>query len=77
MRRPPNPPAPPGQGSANRGGEVLIEMIQNGAYLKVTAVDARSGLEASVIGPAAGGGYALRQLAVRKLERMLTQLAGG
>lgn len=49
--------------------EVLFEFQQAGAYVKVTAVDAASGREVSIVGDANAGRDHLIALALRKLER--------
>lgn len=52
--------------------DIILEKIQIGAHLKVTAVDTVSGLEVSVVGPASkAGAQALESLAVKKLETAL------
>lgn len=58
------------------GREVLFEFVRLGAYMKATAIDPRTGLEASVLGPPAAGEAALRRLALRKLEMMLSRRPG-
>jgi hypothetical protein len=60
---------PPGQAGA--GGEVIIEFIVQGIYVKVTAIDAKSGVEASVVGSATAPRTALADAARRKLEFVL------
>lgn len=49
----------------------IIEMIQQGRFVKVTAVDPRSGQEVSMVGDAHAPRVHLEQLAVRKLEAVL------
>lgn len=51
--------------------EIFIEIAQLGDTIRVTAIDGATGLEASVIGPAAASKADLEKLAVRKLERLL------
>ena len=48
-------------------GDILIEFIQQGNYIKVSAVDARSGLEVSIVGDAKQPRCVLEAVAVRKL----------
>jgi hypothetical protein len=48
--------------------EILIEFVVQGAYVKVTAIDSVTGLEASIVGPAGASQAALAQAAKRKLE---------
>lgn len=52
---------------------VIIEMIAVGRYVKVTAVDTRTGIEATVVGDPRRGERALRDAAVRKLEYVLAK----
>ncbi len=52
-------------------GEIILEFVRNGAYLKCSAVHVPTGVEASAIGPVkerAG----LERIAVAKLKRALT-----
>jgi hypothetical protein len=56
---------PPGQTQA------YFEFVALGAVVKVTAIDAGSGLEVSIIGPAASPRAALEQAALRKLQYVL------
>ena len=51
-------------------GEVIIESIRNGTYLKVTAVHVATGTEATAVGPALEP-RAVERLAVAKLRRLL------
>jgi hypothetical protein len=55
--------------------EILYETIRLGNLVKVTAVDAATGLEAVVVGLASGDSAALRGLALRKLTRLLARNA--
>ena len=55
------------------GREILFETIQLGSLLKVTAIDAATGTEASVVGRAAGDPAALRGLALSKLKALLAR----
>lgn len=52
---------------------VIVEMIGIGRYVKVTAVDTRSGIEASIVGDPRRGERALREAAVRKLRYVMTK----
>ncbi|MEM9683461.1 MAG: hypothetical protein AAF942_09365 [Pseudomonadota bacterium] len=52
---------------------VIIEMIAVGRYVKVTAVDTRSGVEATVVGDPRRGERALKDAAVRKLNYVLAK----
>ena len=51
-------------------GEVIIESIRNGTYLKVTAVHVATGTEATAVGPALEP-KAVERLAITKLRRLL------
>ncbi|MBH0239987.1 DUF6898 family protein [Methylobrevis albus] len=53
---------------AGTGGDVYFEFVVVGRQVKVTAIDAASGLEAVVLGPAATPQSDLQRLALRKLE---------
>lgn len=48
--------------------EILYEFTAVGDVVRVSAVDAASGLEVTVFGPAGAGEAALRQVARRKLD---------
>lgn len=51
--------------------EVIFELYQDGDYLKVSAIDTKTGIEVSVLGPARNGQVPLKKLALQKLERKL------
>lgn len=53
------------------GEGYIIEMIQQGAYVKVSAIDTRTGAEASIVGDPRAGQERLSQLAIQKLEYVL------
>lgn len=53
----------------------INEMIGIGRYVKVTAVDTRTGIEASIVGDPGRGDRALRQTALKKLEYLLKKKA--
>lgn len=55
----------------DRGREILFEFVQVGAQVRVAAVDAATGAEAVVMGPANAARVDLERLALRKLMRML------
>jgi hypothetical protein len=48
--------------------EVIFEFIRVGTALKVTAIDAESGLEASIVGDPAASEAELKRLARQKLD---------
>ncbi|SPU44826.1 DUF6898 family protein [Brevundimonas diminuta] len=53
-------------------GEVIVEFVRNGPYVKCSAVHAASGVEVSAIGPAAEP-RAVERVAIAKLKRALSQ----
>ena len=53
------------------GGEILVEFVVQGAFVKVTAIDPRSGIEVAVMGPAGAPRTALADAAARKLNYVL------
>ena len=54
---------------------IIFEFINLGGYVKVSAVDTRSGTEVSIIGDPRRGEQALRRIALRKLERAMEKAA--
>jgi hypothetical protein len=52
-------------------GEIFVEFIVRGAVVKATAIDSKSGTEASIVGPAAAPRAALEAAAVQKLNYVL------
>ena len=54
---------------------VIIEFIRVGAYVKVSAVDPVTGIEASIVGNPASGEEVLKRTAVRKLRYVLEKQA--
>jgi hypothetical protein len=52
-------------------GEVLLEFTVQGAYVKVAAIDAASGVEVSIVGPRDAPKAELERLALGKLEFVL------
>lgn len=64
------PPDGPGTGARlPAAGEIYFEFQQIGNAVKVTAIDATSGLEVVVMGPHNTAQADLEQLAMRKLRR--------
>ena len=59
------------------GREVYVEFLQQGGFVKATAIDPSSGLEASVMGPAGAPRETLSAAAIRKLQYVLAKKAGG
>ena len=51
-------------------GEVIVEAIRNGVYLKVTAIHVATRIEATAVGPAAEP-KAVERLAMAKLRRLI------
>lgn len=51
-------------------GEIIVESVRNGTYLKVTAVHVATGTEATAVGPAMEP-KAVERLAIAKLKRLL------
>jgi hypothetical protein len=56
---------------------IIVEMIGVGRYVRVTAVDTRTGTEAVVVGDPRRGERALREAAVRKLKYVMEKKEGG
>ncbi len=56
--------------------ETIFEFIRMGGAVKVTAVDAATGIEATIVGDAAAGETALRRLARQKLDYVLAKRRG-
>lgn len=54
-------------------GEIYIERRRLGQYLRIAAIDAETGLEVFVSGPAKASPADLEALAVRKLKRNLQE----
>jgi len=52
---------------------VIVEMITVGRYVKVTAVDTKSGIEVSIVGDPRRGERALRDAAVRRLRFVMAK----
>jgi hypothetical protein len=57
--------------------EVIFEFLRLGSVVKVTAVDAASGIEASIVGDPAAGEPALKRLARRKLDYVMARQGRG
>ena len=53
------------------GHGVIYEMIAIGRYVKVTAVDTRTGTEVSIVGDPRRGERGLREAAKRKLRYIM------
>jgi hypothetical protein len=48
--------------------EIYIEFVVQGAFVKATAIDSVTGLEASIVGPAGASQAILAEQARRKLD---------
>ena len=57
--------------------EVIFEFHRVGAVVKVTAVDAATGIEASIVGDPARSDAALRRLAKQKLDYVIARRGMG
>lgn len=53
--------------------EVLFEFVRVGNSVKVTAIDARTGKEAVIVGMPTLSRFSLEQAALRKLQRLLAK----
>lgn len=51
--------------------DYIVEFIPQGRFVKVTAVDPVTGIEAVIVGDAAQGQQAMARAAVRKLEFLI------
>ncbi len=58
-------------------GEIYIEYKQVGQTMKVIAVDAATGMEAVIMGPASTAQTMLQRVAVRKLQMLLEKDGSG
>lgn len=53
--------------------EAIIEFIYQGRYVKVTAVDPHTGIEATIVGDPQARKETLENLAIKKLNYILTK----
>jgi uncharacterized protein DUF6898 len=53
--------------------EVIFEFLRIGGAVKVTAVDAATGTEATIVGDPAAGETALKRIAKRKLDYVMAR----
>jgi hypothetical protein len=60
---------------SGRPGEVYFEFTAIGHSVKVTAIDAATGIEVAAIGPAGAARVDLQQLALQKLSARLKAAA--
>jgi len=56
-----------------KSGEIYLEFRPVGPQVKVTAIDAATGIEVSAFGPASASQEDLKRIAVRKLRRRIEQ----
>jgi hypothetical protein len=56
--------------------EVFIEFSVQGNFVKVTAIDAATGIEGSIVGPANAPRETLSQAAIRKLKYVMDKNKG-
>ena len=61
---------------ARIGQDILIEFVVHGNTVKVTAVDASSGIEACIVAPASAPRAVLEASAVRKLAYVMKKQRG-
>ncbi len=54
-------------------GEVYLEYRPVGTQVRVTAIDATTGIEVVVFGPAKAAEEDLKRIAIRKLKRRISQ----
>lgn len=59
--------------SAGSHRDVIFEFISQGAFTRVSAVDVASGVEAIAVCPSNAARSDMETLALRKLERLLSQ----
>jgi len=67
----PSPPDPTGPATGQVTGEVIVEFVRAGAFLRCAAFHVDTGVEASAIGPVNAGEAALERIALGKLKRAL------
>lgn len=53
--------------------EVIIESVRYGNYVKVIAIDPETGIEATIVGDPTVGVETLNNLAIQKLEYVLSK----
>ncbi|MFT6580304.1 MAG: DUF6898 family protein [Alphaproteobacteria bacterium] len=54
---------------------VILELVHIGRYVKVSAIDTKSGTEVSIVGDPAQGEAALQRVAIRKLQYVMNKNA--
>ena len=73
MPRRPTPPGTGASGDQPRPGEIYVQFQPVGQAVKVIAVDAATGMEVVVMGPATASRADLQNVAVRKLKAQLSK----
>ena len=53
--------------------EIIIEMIPQGKFVKVTAIDVTTGREVSIVGASSANQNDLRRLAINKLNYVMAR----
>lgn len=69
-------PRPPTPADYRASGHIYFEFVRMGAVVKATAIDAASGREASIVGPASTSREALAHAAAQKLAYVLNKQSG-
>ena len=64
-------PGDPSRPERRPSGEVIVEFVQAGGFLRCAAVDVDTGTEATATGPLSAGRAALERIALGKLKRVL------
>ncbi|MGD9868377.1 MAG: serine hydroxymethyltransferase [Hyphomicrobiales bacterium] len=73
---PPDKSGPPRPVAREGDGEIYVEFKQVGQIMRVTAIDAASGVEVVIMGPVSASQGDLQKVAVAKLRRRLGQEGG-
>jgi len=60
-------------GEAQGSGEIYIETQRIGSFVKVSAIDAKTGIEVSIQGPASASQNELETVAVNKLKYVMAK----
>jgi hypothetical protein len=63
--------SPAGPRRPSRSGEVIVEFVSAGGFLRCAVVDVDTGAEAHATGPVSAGRDALERIAMGKLKRAL------
>ena len=69
-------PDGPRRPDAGPTGEVIVEFVRSGDFLRCAAIHVDTGIEASAIGPVSAGQAALERIALGKLKRALAARSG-